>query len=133
MKLTINLPKEIRIEEKQEKSNIPRIKWNEKNKTTFLNYMSLPCTLKKIKEIEELIDDESQVDVNEPLKQINEMYTISNKLLTRKATINKKNNKHRKKWYDSSCYELNRRLKLVCKLLCKSPNNSFLRGRFIQL
>ena len=86
--LTINLPKEIRIEERQEKSNIQRIKWNEKNKT-----MSLPCTLKKIKEIEELLDDESQVDVNGLLKQINEVYTISNKLLTRKETINKKNQK----------------------------------------
>ena len=59
--------------------------------------MSLPCTLKKRKEIEELIDDESQVDVNEPLKQINEVYTISNKLLTRRETINKKNKKNRKK------------------------------------
>ena len=58
------------------------LKWNEKSKTTFLNYMSLPCTLKKIKEIEELIDNESQVDVNESLKQINEVYTIRNKLLT---------------------------------------------------
>ena len=55
----------------------------------------------------------SQVDVNEPLKQINDVYTISNKLLTRKATINKKNKTNHEKWYDSSCYELNRRLNAV--------------------
>ena len=53
--------------------------------------MKLPCTLNKIKEIEEIIDEESQVDTNEALKQRNELYTISNKLLTCKTNTNKKN------------------------------------------
>ena len=35
-----------------------------------------------------------------------------------------------KKWYDHSCHELSKRLKLTTKLLAASPNNPHLRGSF---
>ncbi len=37
-----------------------------------------------------------------------------------------------KKWYDKSCSEMGKNLKLTAYLLSKSPNDPFLRGRLIK-
>ena len=62
LKIMINLPNKIKHKE------MPTITWNDKNKTS-LNYVNLPCTINKIKYIEEIIADESQVHTNEALNK----------------------------------------------------------------
>ena len=130
LRLTITLPKKaIKITSKNE--SMPTVKWNESNKNKFLNFIKLPCTIKRIKEIENEVDNRFEADTSKTIKSINELYTISGKLL-RKGNNSKFKSKQSKQWYDYSCFEMNKRLQLVAKLLSKSPKNPYLRGSFVK-
>ena len=129
LRLTIKLTKKINKLMSKEQS-FPRIKWNDNNKNNFLKFMKIPSTIKRIKEIENIVDNGQDKDASNIIKQINDIYTISNKLLY-KPSKNKHKSTRPKKWYDSSCFEMSKRLKLVSKLLSQSPKNSYLRGRLV--
>ena len=129
LRLTIKLPKKVnKIISK--KDNFPMIKWNDNNKNKFLRFMKIPSTIKRIKEIENIVDNGQDKDASNVIKQINDIYTISNKLLY-KASKNKRKSTRPKQWYDSSCFEMSKRLKLISKLVSQSPKNPYLRGRLV--
>ena len=59
------------------KTRIPPLKWNEKNKDIFKNHMKAPSTLKLIHEIEKDFANDSAVSNDDILKKINFLYTYN--------------------------------------------------------
>ena len=91
----------------------------------FKMHMMAPTTIKLIKEIENCIDNE-KYSSDEILEKNNFVYTYNaqNRVKNYK---NKKRNKPRNKWYDQSCYELNRKMKSIARLCQNSPGNNEIR------
>ena len=86
--------------------------------------MKAPCTLKLINEIDSCFaDDNTEVSNDDILKKINFLYTYN----TPKHKTKQKSKKPNKKWYDFSCYELNRKKKSLAKLNAKKPENNEMR------
>ncbi len=130
IKLEMSYPKGKLQKAKTKTSKVkPNIKWNEQIKEMFQFRTSLPDTLEQLDELEKMIDDPT-----------NNIDTVTEKLgkIYSKALKNKTGNKssHKnikpKKWYDKSCSEMSKNLKLTAYLLSKSPNDPFLRGRLIK-
>ena len=120
--LVIELPQKIILESERTHNHIPPLKWDEKNKDIFKNHMKAPCTLKQIIEIDSCFAD-NDVSNDEILKRINFLYTYN----TPKQKTKQKSKKPNKKWYDLSCYELNRKIKSLAKLNAKKPENHEIR------
>ena len=107
-----------------------RIQWNEKNKAIFLKRIGSRQCEESAQEINLLLGGhtgDSQSSIDEALGKFTDMLTpcIPDNHKKQKS----KNKKQRpKKWYDSSCHEMGKRLKNVAKLYAKSPTNPHLRG-----
>ena len=68
LKLTLKLPKETTQIVSNEKK-ISSIKWNEKTEKKFLNFMKLPSTIIKIKEIENEVENGIEKDIDKCFKK----------------------------------------------------------------
>ena len=127
LKLTVSLPKEVMTNGIEMNKDIPKIKWNEENKNNFLQYIILPSTILKIEEVEKSLDN----NIDQAINKLNEIYTTSNKLLYKRRSNKLIRSCKNKKWYDYTCYEMSKRLKLISKLVTKSPFNPYLRGSLV--
>ena len=103
----------------------PSIKWNEKTEMILNHKLNSEETAQTIKEIDHLLDRNENMDVI--VEKLNNIYDIQN---TKNKTKKKGRNipKQRKKWYDKTCEEMAKELKLNAKLLTLTPNSPFLRG-----
>ena len=100
------------------------LKWNTKNIEFFKNHMDSPCTYKLIREIEScLIESRDTISNDDILDKINFLYTYNSPKFKNKNKSKKNNNK----WYDISCYELNRKMKSLASLSQKNPGNNEIR------
>ena len=83
-----------------------------------------PCTTKLISEIETLfMNKEDNVTNDDILDNINLLYTYKSPKFKKKQNPKK----HKNKWYDTSCYELNKKMKSIAKLSQKNPGNNEIR------
>ena len=110
--------------------SITAIKWDDKVKQLFLKRMQTPKVIHKIKEIEESFNTEFEKTNDEILDKINYLYTCNEKAKHKKTKHNSKKN-NRKKWYDTSCYELYRKMKSLAKQCSKSPQSTQIRKTLI--
>ena len=85
---------------------------------------------KKIAELEKIV--EAPVDnINIATEKLQNLYTHSLRIKGGKKPSHKKVKP--KKWYDESCSELSKHLKLTGYLLSKSPNDPCLQGSLIKI
>ena len=61
------------------------------------------------------------------LEKINFLYTYNEPNKNKFKKSNKSNNKRRQKWYDQSCYEMNRKMKSIAIVNQKYPGNHTIR------
>ena len=107
----------------------PKIMWNENAKNIFDWHMNSAEMLSEIENLEEIINkQEKGVDI-----AAEKIRNIFIKALGAKSQETKpRHSKIKpKKWYDKSCQELSKTLKLTAYLLNKNPRDPFLRGRMI--
>ena len=81
--------------------------------------MESPCTNKQINEIEVRFNHDN-VTNEDILKNINFLYTYKSQHFSKRKS---KPKKQRNKWYDFSCYEINRKRKSIAKMSQKDPTN----------
>ena len=107
----------------------PTIKWNENTKLAFACKLESEQTMHSIKEIEKLMKQDENIDL--VVDKLTDIYSI--KISNEKQNKKCKNiPKQQKKWYDKSCDELAKQLKLTAKLLSKTPDSPFLRDSFFK-
>ena len=127
LELEIKLPKNITSNNKEKNVNQiqPTLKWNSKDIELFRSHMESPCTNKQIKEIELcFIGNYDSVTNDDILKKNNFLYTYKSKIYSKRKLKPKKKSK---KWYDYSCYEINRKMKSIAKMNQKDPTNMDIR------
>ena len=103
---------------------LPALKWNENTKLAFACKLESEQTMLSIKEIEKLMEQDENIDV--VVHKLTDIYNIKNPHEKQKKSKNIR--KQQKKWYDKSCDELAKQLKLTAKLLSATPDSPFLRG-----
>ena len=86
---------------------------------------------KKINELSGNID-ETDNDIDSQVDKLNEIFRTSLEFKKFRTRTKKMEKPPHKKWYDKSCYEVKKRLKLISQLLTKSPKNPLLRGSFMK-
>ena len=105
---------------------IPKaFQWNEINKQIFLQRMKSDKLPHLLMEIENSLNSD---DIDNTVEKLSDLLLPKVKIAQRQK--NKKKKKPEKKWYDNTCFELSKRLKLTTKLLSDDPTNPFLRGSF---
>ena len=125
LELEIKLPKYINIEKDDSKRQKPSLKWKRDNIELFKSQMESPSTMKLIKDIETYFSGNNNSITNDAiLEKINFLYTYNSP--KQKKHWDKKSKNH-KKWYDVSCYEMNKKLKSIAKLNQKNPTNNEIR------
>ena len=125
LELEIKLPKYINIEKDDSKRQKPSLKWKRNNIELFKSQTESPSTMKLIKDIETYFSGNNNSITNDDiLEKINFLYTYNSP--KQKKHWDKKSKKH-KKWYDVSCYEMNKKLKSIAKLNQKNPMNNDIR------
>ena len=85
-----------------------------------------------IEELDRNLENDS-LDVDSHVLELNKIYTenLSNQRDKNLKKMKKTKKKSQKKsWYDETCHEVSKRLKLVAKLLANSPRDPYLRGSF---
>ena len=84
-----------------------------------------------IDKLEKNIETEDNVDSH--VEELNKIFKSSLEH-SKSGSKKKKNTKKspKKTWYDKSCYEVGKRLKLVAKLTMDSPGNPYLRGSLVK-
>ena len=98
----------------------PPIRWNEKTEREFINRMNSDELRELITSIHKLLDDNAD-NIDVIIDKIGEIYIGTKE---KKQTSRKNKPKHNlKKWYDNTCEDLSRRLKITAKVLANSPNN----------
>ena len=107
----------------------PSIKWTEQAKEAFLWHMDLPGTQGRLDELEKSIDDPAN-NIDVATRKLQNIYTSALRGGLGKKSTRKKTRP--KKWYDRTCSEMSKNLKLTAYLLSKSPRDPFLRGRLIK-
>ena len=127
IRLTMTLPLKPNIKKIAMTTLSPRIVWNEETKTHMVHKLTSPNALKQVKELEHKVEADKD-NINEVLSHLVKLITPDNTPRKKKPHSNKK--KPPKKWYDSSCHEMSKRLKNCAKLLANSPSNPHLRGSF---
>ena len=106
----------------------PKIIWNEETKLKLQEKMNSTNSIKKVEELEDKVicaDDNTDEIINELIKIITPEETPK-----RKKKHQSKKKTPPKKWYDSNCHELSKKLKNVAELMAKSPSDPYLRGSF---
>ena len=115
-----------------DKDKPAQLKWDDNTNDLFLVKINSQGFKDRIQRLHKQVD--RQDDLNQVIGELNKIYEDS---ITAKKKPSKKNKqirkKHKpKKWYDQTCYEVSKRLKLVAKLCAKTPNNPTLRGSLIK-
>ena len=91
----------------------------------FKSQMESPCTMKLIKDIETyILYNNNSITNDDILEKINFLYTYNS---PKQKKIRDKKSKRHKKWYDVTCYEMNKKLKSIAKLSKKNPTNNDIR------
>ena len=104
---------------------IPKaFQWNEINKQIFLQRMKSDKLPQLLMEIENSLNSD---DIDNTVEKLSDLLLPKVKIAQRQKN---KKKKPEKKWYDNTCFELSKRLKLTTKLLSDDPTNPFLRGSF---
>ena len=98
----------------------PSIKWNEKTKEIFMWHINSPEAEKQIEELEKIMDDPLD-NIEVATEKLQKLYTHSLKIKGGKKPAHKSIKP--KKWYDKSCAEMSKHLKLTGYLLSKSPKD----------
>ena len=108
----------------------PKIIWNEKTMNIFFFHTKSPEFESRIKKVEETIKDPKN-GIDNAAEEINDifMFALGNKSPKTKPRHSKKKPN---KWYDKTCAELSKNLKLNAYLLSKSPKDPYLRGQLIK-
>ena len=126
LKLRIKIPDEVKPIEDNLEEVKPPLRWNNKTKELFTEVIHSQDTQKKVQNLCQLLENEDDACIDVAINKINEMYTL-------KGLWNKKKKrtarKESKKWYDYTCIEVSKQLKLIGKLCEKDPKNPYLRGR----
>ncbi len=123
IELEIKLPKGIVFSYENIRIQSRPLKWDIKNIEVFKSHMKSPCTIKLINEIESCFMNKQDVMNDDILEKINFLYTYKSP----KSKEKQKPKKQNKKWYDASCYELNRKMKSLAKLNQRNPGNNEIR------
>ena len=128
LRLRIKVPEKVSPEENNLVEMTPPLRWNERTKQVFTDLVSSISTQAKVQKIEKTLEDEENSCIDKAINELNEIFTL-------KGLWNKKKKrrprKDSKKWYDYTCLEMGKRLKLVGKLCEKDPKNPYLRGRLV--
>ena len=128
LEISYNASRELRSETLTQMK--PKIIWNENTKNMFNWHLESEEMNQEIDLLEKNIEDE-EADIN---SATNKMKKIFMKALGTKSSAHKP--KHPrikiKKWYDKSCQELSKNLKLISYLVSKNPKEPFLRGKLIK-
>ena len=129
---SIKLRLKVNTESKPQENNLrdrePAIRWTEKTKQMFTQSINSSSTKMAMKNIESLLDKEDNTHIDAAIGQVNDIFTL--KGIWRKK-VNSKPKKDNKKWYDSTCADMSRRIKSLGKLCEHDPKNPFLRGNMI--
>ena len=104
------------------------MRWNERTKQLFTDLVNSNPTQVKVQKIEKVLESENNSCIDKAIEELNEIFTLKG-LWNRKKR--KRPRKDSKKWYDYTCLEMGKRLKLLGKLCEKDPKNSYLRGRLV--
>lgn len=102
--------------------------WNEINKQIFLHRMKSENLPPQLMEIENTLHNTD--DINCAVGKLSNILLPMEGGGGARLKKRKPKPKDKKSWYDASCYELSKRLKLTTKLLAASPTNPHLRGSF---
>ena len=127
--LRIKIPDELKPRENNLEEMNPPLRWNDRTKHLFTELVNSTPTQTAVQNIDKLLDKEGHTHIDEAINQLNEIYTL--KGLWNRKKKNKKPRKESKKWYDYTCLEMSKRLKLVGKLCEKDPKNPYLRGSLV--
>ena len=129
IKLGISYKKDKNKERVKNSKLKPSIKWNDLTKEVFLRNINSPEAGKLLTELEQIIENPAD-NLGNATEKLTSLYTQSLKTIGGKKPSHKKVKP--KKWYDKSCSEMSKHLKLTGYLLSKSPNDPYLRGSLIK-
>ena len=108
----------------------PPFRWDDMTRSFFTQRIESDSITQEIENLNKALDSCDDVDAH--VKALSKIYKGS-------LEGKRKNNKHRnrkrvkpKAWYDKTCHEVGKRLKLVAKSLVNTPNNPYLRGSFVK-
>ena len=110
----------------------PPYRWDDISKQIFTQQLDSQPICEKIEKLSINIDKNDDVDAHvQFLGDILRCSLEPNKKNRRNKKPKKKKN-NPKPWYDQTCYEMNKRLKLTAQLLIKYPINPHLRDSFVK-
>jgi hypothetical protein len=132
IKLELNCPRSPETTDTNITAQLPKYRWNDMTKHLFSQQINSNVIISKIENLESNIDmDSTEID-----SHVEELTNIFKKSLESKLNRHRikkhKPKKQKKAWYDKSCYEIGKRLKLVAKLVSNSPNDPYLRGSLVK-
>ncbi len=127
VELTISLPQKIVNERKKLKNLTSQYRWNELSKQKLEVRINSESTDAQILKIENMLHSES-IDMTKITFELVDIIDFDQKNKNPKVKKKRKKQKTPKKWYDYSCHEMSKRLKLVANLCSKSPKDPHLRG-----
>ena len=109
----------------------PKIPWNENTKNIFNLHINSREINDEINVLEQMIDNPTK-NIDSAAEKVNHIFL---RALGTKSDKTKPRHKKTqiKKWYDKSCREVSKNLKLTAYLLSKSPKDPYLRGRLVTL
>ena len=108
------------IEDNLEEMDLP-LRWNNRTKHLFTELVNSNITENKVVTVETLLESNENTCIDETISKVNEIYTMKG-LWNKKRK--KKTSKVSKKWYDFTCLEMGKRLKLLGKLCERDPKNN---------
>ena len=127
--LTLSLPHKIGVGGGKTTKLASQYRWNDKTRERLGARLSSGDVDAQINKIDIMLQDENG-DITDVVHELVDIIDFDKK---HKIRGHKKQNRkpvNNKKWYDHSCYEMSKRLKLVSSLCAKSPKDPFLRGSF---
>ena len=128
IRLTLTLPLKPSRKKTAMTTLSPRIPWNEETKTHMVHKFNSPTTITQVEELQSKVETEDD-NTDEVLSHFIKLITPDNTTRKKKKSHPRKKTTP-KKWYDSSCHEMSKRLKNCAKLLTNSPTSPHLRGSF---
>ena len=98
----------------------PPIRWN-KIRQLFTDSMKSEATMKAARSVLEKLDSNDTTCIDKAVQELNDIYTL--KGIWNENYKKESKQEETKKWYDYSCFEMSKRLKLVGKMVEKDPKN----------
>ena len=105
----------------------PTIKWNETTQSILKQQLESKETLQTIQEVHNLLGGDNNNNIDIAVEKLNYIFNINRGGGSKRP---RNTPKRQKKWYDKTCKELAKELKITAKLLSNAPTNPFLRGSF---